>query len=109
MLGQTLYEMKKIIYEKITAGIFGRIKQWRRRERGSTQTKFILEASCVSALKRVRCLDREEVAGIEESKAIPWRDLSLEQKYVCLGAELNKKPGKDVAKMRRNISLAQTL
>lgn len=46
---------------------------------------------------------------IEELKAIPWRDLSLEQKYVCLGARLNEKPGKHVAKIRRNMSLAQTL
>ena len=46
---------------------------------------------------------------IEELKAIPWRDLSLEQKYVCLGGRTNEKPGKHVAKIRRNMSLAQNL
>jgi hypothetical protein len=46
---------------------------------------------------------------IEESKAIPWQDLSLEQKYVCLGGKTNEKPGKHVAKTRRNMSLAQNL
>ena len=52
---------------------------------------------------------RRDGGELKNLKAIPWQDLSLEQKYVCLGARLNEKPGKHVAKMRRNISLAQNL
>lgn len=48
-LGQTLYEMKKIIYEKLTAGIFDWIKQWKEEREGHNRTKFILEASCEGA------------------------------------------------------------
>jgi hypothetical protein len=43
-----------------------------------------------SALERVRGLGRQGLEEIEEPKAIPWRKLSLEQKYVCLGARLNE-------------------
>jgi hypothetical protein len=42
--------------------------------------------------KEANALAEKKWRKIEDLKAIPWRDLSLEQKYVCLGGRTNEKP-----------------